>query len=180
MSVLTQNLLTLEDTPGAIGTSWAAERSVLVADALRLGRLISLRVHGESMLPTLWPGDVVKIARCSMEHIRPGEIVLAQRDGRLFLHRVVGVCTQSGFQLRGDSMPGPDPRFNPEALLGRLVRHPDSIPAAALSRATGLIFCYFGIARRLALNLHSRLKRPAREFRNQQFQNQQFQNQEVL
>ena len=42
------------------------------------------------MLPALWPGDVVEIASCSLEDVRPGEIVLARREGRLFLHRLVG------------------------------------------------------------------------------------------
>src|SRR6202163_1814360 len=97
-------------------SSWSAERSALVADALRrFGQSVRLRVHGESMLPALWPGDVVEIAGCSLEDVRPGEIVLARRDGRLFLHRLVGrfdgPSTPNGFLLRGDSMPAPDPQF---------------------------------------------------------------------
>ena len=81
------------------------------------------------MLPALWPGDVVEIASCSLEDLRLGEIVLAQREGRLFLHRLVGRFTDpgtlNGFLLRGDSMPGLDPQFPIEALLGRLVQKVD-------------------------------------------------------
>src|SRR5712671_4942005 len=116
----------MEEPAIAPRSSWSAERSALVADALRrsgrLGQSVRLRVHGESMLPALWPGDVVEIASCSLEDVRPGEIVLALRDGRLFLHRFLTPCKPSGFLLRGDSMPGPDPRFPPGAMLGRLVR----------------------------------------------------------
>ena len=97
------------------------ERSALVAEALRLSGRLRLQVHGESMLPALWPGDVVEIASCSLEDLRPGEIVLARRDGRLFLHRLVSTRKPDGFLLRGDSMPGSDPQFPAEALLGRLV-----------------------------------------------------------
>lgn len=136
------------------------------------------------MLPAVWPGDVVEIASCSLEDLRPGEIVLAQREGRLFLHRLVGRFTErgtlNGFLLRGDSMPGLDPRFPSEALLGRLVQKVDerrAVHAVALrpgfrasglsvkwSRALGILLCYCGLARRLALKLHSRRK--ASELRN--------------
>ena len=173
MSVHAKNFLTLDDTACAPRSSWTAERSGLVADALRLGGRLRLRVHGESMLPTLWPGDVVEIASCAREDVRPGEIVLARRDGRLFLHRLLSPCTLSGFRLRGDSMPGPDPQFSPEALLGRLVGGTDGrtddgrdFSAGRLSRAVGMLFCHFGTARRLALKIHGRRKTSARTFRD--------------
>ena len=188
MSPQQKNFLTLPDTTRS---SWSAEGSALVADALRRsGRLrqsVRLRVHGESMLPALWPGDVVEIASCSLEDVRPGEIVLARREDRLFLHRLVGRRndhgTPNGFLLRGDSMPGPDPQFATEALLGRLVQLVDESadegraaaptrPGFGLkwfgvkgSRALGLLFCHCGVARRLALKLHSR-KASARDLRS--------------
>jgi hypothetical protein len=169
----------LESTTIAVRTSWSAVRSALVAEVLR--RSGRLRVHGEirgeSMLPTLWPGDVVEIESCSLEDVRPGEIVLARRDDRLVLHRLVAPCTPNGFLLRGDSVPGPDPLFPSEALLGRLVRSADEgrgVSAPALrpgfgvkwSRAVGMLLCHCGVARRLALKLHRRRKASARESRN--------------
>lgn len=166
MSVLTQNLLTIEDTSCALRANRDAERSGLVADALRLGGRVRLQVYGESMLPALWPADVVEIARYTPEEVRAGDIVLALRDGRMFLHRLIGPCTRAGFKLRGDSMPGPDPWFRPEALLGRLIepRDGNSVLPAALSRAIGLILCHFGLARRLALKMHASRVRSVREF----------------
>ncbi len=182
MPVLAQNFVTLESDASAARSIWSAERSALAADVLRRGGRLRLRVHGESMLPALWPGDVVEIASCSLEDVRPGEIVLARREGRLFLHRLVRRClaapgTLNGFLLRGDSMPGSDPQFPPEALLGRLVRRADkgrTVSAAALrpwfggkwSGAVGMLFCHCGVARRLALRLHHRWKASARELRN--------------
>lgn len=162
----------------AARSSWSAERSTLVAelvaDCLRGSgsscQSMRLRVHGESMLPTLWPGEVVEIAVCSIEDVRPGEIVLALRDGRLFLHRLVAIATPNGFLLRGDSMPGPDSLFPTEALLGRLVRRGGQagrISASAWSRAIGTLLCHCGIARRLALKLHSRRSAPARDFNSE-------------
>lgn len=144
----------------------STERSALLADALLCARSLRLRVHGESMLPSLWPGDVVEIESCTLAEVLPGAIVLAQREDRLFLHRLVS-STPAGFRLRGDSMPGPDPHFPAQALLGRLVTtsaQARRISAPALSRAVGLLLCHCTLARRLALQLHRR--RPsARDFR---------------
>ena len=119
------------------------------------------------MLPVLWPGDVVEIASCSLEDVRPGQIVLALRDGRLFLHRLVSTCKPHGFLLRGDSMPGSDPQFPAEALLGRLVNRRGVCGfGVKWSRALGMVLCHCGVARRLALKLHSRRQASSRESRN--------------
>ncbi|HSZ64523.1 MAG TPA: S24/S26 family peptidase [Terriglobales bacterium] len=173
----------LEEIKSSARLSRSAEGSALIADALRTGgrfldgadRFVRLKVYGESMLPTLWPGDVVEIAACSLEEIQPGDIVLAIRDGRLFLHRLVA-AQPSGFVLRGDSVPRPDPLFPPEALLGRLVlsghhiaepRRRDRFRVSAKwSRAAGMLLCSCGVARRLALRLHSRGKASASNLRD--------------
>lgn len=173
----------LENTTNAVTSVWNVERSALLADVLRRsGRLpqgVRLRVYGESMLPALWPGDVVEIASCSLEGVRPGEIVLALRDGRLFLHRFVARCTTESFLLRGDSMSHADPVYPSEALLGRLVRGTGSgqpISADALrpglgtrcSRAVGMLFCHCDVARRLALKIHRLREASQNKSRNPQ------------
>jgi signal peptidase len=173
MSPQQKNVLTL---PDATRSSWSAEGSALVAETLRASGCSRLRVHGESMLPALWPGDVVEIASCSPEDVQPGEIVLALRDGRLFLHRLLAPCKPNGFLLRGDSMPGPDPPFPPGAMLGRLVRRAGEERGVAAftqrgwfavqcSRALGTLLCHCGPARRLALKLHSRWTASSRAVR---------------
>ncbi|MGA6986178.1 MAG: S24/S26 family peptidase [Terriglobales bacterium] len=170
----------LEITTSAARSSWSAVRSALVADVLRGSGYLRLQVRGESMLPALWPGDVVEIASCSPEDVRPGEIVLALRDGRFFLHRLVTRSQPSGFVLRGDSMPGSDPPFPLEALLGRLVGNSNARSqdangvsgetwfGAKWSRALGLLLCHCSLARRLALKLHQRRVAAAGEFRRRE------------
>ncbi len=170
------------DATSSAPSMWSAVRSALVADVLRgsgqLHQGVPLRVngeiHGESMLPALWPGDVVEIESCSAKDVRRGEIVLAVREDRLVLHRLVTPCTTDGFLLRGDCVPGCDPQYPPEALLGRLVRRTDqrpgvssAIPSAALSRALGMLFCHCGVARRLALKLHAWRMGSAGAYRNE-------------
>ena len=145
----------LEDTP-------SAARSSLAAEALRRGGRLRLQVRGESMLPSVWPGDTVEIAGCPLEDVHPGEIVLALREDRFFLHRLLQRCGQDGFLLRGDAMPAPDPFFASTSFHGRLirvVRAGRTIPLSGRlrpwSRALGIVLCYCGIARRLVLKVHS-------------------------
>jgi hypothetical protein len=111
------------------------------------------------MLPALRPGDIAEIVACSVNDVASGEIVLAYRDGRFFLHRFLARGESDKFLTRGESMPGPDPEFPPEAILGKvvtLVREARVVPVrvGAWSRAVGLLFCYCSFARRAALRAH--------------------------
>ncbi len=173
--------LTFDDTSIETASNWGAVRSALVAEVLRRQDRLRVRgqVCGESMLPALWPGEVVKIESCSLDELRPGEIVLAQRDDRLVLHRLVADRGPNGFVLRGDSVRHPDPEYPPDALLGRLVRDDhekrgssETSQHARLSaewwnvkwsRTIGMLFCHCSLARRFALKLHSRRKAWARD-----------------
>jgi hypothetical protein len=165
MSVLDKNILIPESAPPSLNSL----RSTLLADSLRLNssQRPILRVYGESMLPTLWPGDVVEVSACNFGDLKPGEIVLACRNGRLFLHRLVEI-KRDGFLLRGDSIPAPDPWFPVEALLGRLVsRSGRGLPGRAREasfRIAGRLISHSDLARRLAFKLHGHAA--AEEFGN--------------
>jgi hypothetical protein len=140
--------------------SWSPQRDALAAEVLRRRGQVRLQVRGESMLPTLWPGDVAEIAACSLNDVSRSEIVLAYRDGRFFLHRFLGALQPESFTARGDSMPSPDPVFPAEALLGKLtavIRAGQTVPVFVRpwSRAAGMLFCHCSVARRAALRFHS-------------------------
>ena len=159
MQFIAKDLLTL-GLPGApkdSPTTSVADRALLTTElateCLRISGRLRLCVRGESMLPTLWPGDVVEIASCSVDDARPGEIVLALRDGRFFLHRVVARSQAGGFLLRGDSMPNADPEFSNEALLGRLAGRPHRL--SFWSWAIGRILSHWRLAHRVALRDHA-------------------------
>jgi hypothetical protein len=158
MQLFPEDLLNLDPTPNGTDANREAQRALLAADSLRASGRLRLRVRGESMLPSLWPGDMVEIASCPAENVRPGEVVLALRDGRFYLHRFVGRFPSGGFLLRGDSMPAADPEFARDGLLGRLASR--RAPLRWWSRAVGRLLCYCRPARTLALNLHAvRLRR---------------------
>jgi hypothetical protein len=120
-----------------------------------------MQVRGASMLPTLWPGDIVEIKSCFVADVLPGEVVLAFSEGRFYLHRFVA-GRADGFLLRGDSMPASDEIYPNEALLGRLMgRNTDSSsvlrsvhPLRPWSRAIGWLLCHCDFARRIVLRLH--------------------------
>jgi hypothetical protein len=95
----------------------------LLADALRRFGSIRLGVTGTSMRPAIGPGDVVRIERCALDAIQPGDIVAFVASRRVFVHRLLEVqSTPSGsvFVTRGDSNPDPDPIAHESQLLGRV------------------------------------------------------------
>jgi len=79
----------------------------LVVDVIRNAGSASLRVTGCSMLPAIWPGDVVTVERHASNQLQPGRIILFSRDGRLTTHRIVRV-SQEHIVTRGDSLPALD------------------------------------------------------------------------
>jgi len=166
MQFLEKDLLTLA-IPGPGSAEWNQERIALAAEVLRDSGSLRLRVRGESMLPALWPGDLAEIQSCTVQQVSPGEIVLALREGRFFLHRLLALRPPNGFLLRGDSMPGADPEFSDYELVGKLVRRQGnirSLAASRWSRAIGYLFCYCGPARRAALKLYSQRERRSRAY----------------
>jgi hypothetical protein len=82
-----------------------------------------LAITGTSMLPSIWPGDILEVHRQSLAEIPPGEIVLFERDGRLLAHRVVekvGGPERALLTTRGDRLRKSDPPVSPQELLGRV------------------------------------------------------------
>jgi hypothetical protein len=159
MQLRAQDFVKSQDSSSDL-PSREAERVAVATQSLRHAGCLRLQVHGESMLPTLWPGDVVEIETSPIDAVRPGEIVLAEREGHFYLHRLVAHTDQNGFLLRGDSMPASDPEFPNSAFLGRLVSGADHVQAPTLwSRALGQLLCHCAPARSLVLSLKARRKK---------------------
>lgn len=134
-------------------------RELLVMEALCKQNRVRLQVRGESMLPTLWPGDTVEILPAGIGSVSAGDIVLTSRDDRFFLHRILVVSEKDGIVTRGDSTPTCDPAG--QQLLGKVAHafrqgRDASIPLGTTlwSRIAGLALCHCGWARRLALRFH--------------------------
>ncbi len=137
----------------------------LGAEMLRTGGSIRLKVLGLSMLPSVWPGDIVSIEGGSINAIMPGDIVLYSRDGRFFIHRVIEM-SELGFITRGDAAPQSDPIIARSHVLGRvsgIQRNGKSITPkpglANMMRILGWILCYGDSLRSAVLRMQSMLTR---------------------
>jgi signal peptidase I len=143
-----------------------ASRCNLAAEVLQSRGTVQIRAMGSSMLPTLWPGDLVTIESQKFEQVQPGEIVLCLRDGRFFLHRAVKKsCTGSDTFLltRGDSMPKNDPPVRPGELLGRVtgIRRGESVVApkprlSPFGLMLARLLAHSSLCHRVALRLRGR------------------------
>jgi signal peptidase I len=95
----------------------------LAGEILQSRGRLRLGVTGWSMLPTVWPGDVLVIEATNRDAVRAGDIVLFGRERRFFVHRVVDKSEgEQKVQTRGDAMPRMDPPVSDRELLGRVVR----------------------------------------------------------
>ncbi|HYN16284.1 MAG TPA: S24/S26 family peptidase [Terriglobales bacterium] len=92
----------------------------MAAQALRRFGELRLRVSGSSMLPALWPGDLVVIRSAALAELSRGDLVLFLRQDRFFVHRVLAV-SGSGLLTRGDALSAADPPVSSQELLGRVV-----------------------------------------------------------
>lgn len=136
----------------------------LVVEALRCGCRVQLRVWGVSMLPSLWPGDLVTLQAATLDDVFPGDVGLV-RNQRCFLHRVVAKQSDENgvsFITRGDAMPDNDPTIAAAELLGRVTAvhraNRRLVPARRLSlvdSAVGWMLCRSDRLRGLALRLHA-------------------------
>jgi signal peptidase len=111
----------------------AAKRS-LVAEVARSFGQVRLRVTGTSMLPSVWPGDILTVSRCNVADLLPGRIVLCFRNQEFVAHRLTGK-TGNRFITRGDSLCHYDHPFRGDEILGEVVsifrdgRPVDPLPA---------------------------------------------------
>ena len=137
----------------------------LVEEVLRGARSARVRVHGSSMIPAIWPGDVIAIEPADAASIKVNEIAVFTRKGRLFAHRVIQVGA-TGLTTRGDSLSQSDAPVARSEILGRVtlvMRRHRRVPVDRASAATKSIVSSAirnsNLLRRVVVGLHSRLCR---------------------
>jgi signal peptidase I len=140
-------------------------RNNLAVEVLQKTGALRLSAFGYSMLPTLYPGDILTIKRETLSAIQPGDVVLYARDGRFFIHRnlrSVQRDSETVLVTRGDAMPHADEPVIASELLGKVVGIGDggevkAVPSCTVGRrAVGLVLAYSGRLRSLALRRHKR------------------------
>jgi hypothetical protein len=140
----------------------------LAAELLCRQGTLTIKVNGTSMLPELWPGDLLTIQSTTQsatpDELIAGDIVLIQRDHRFFVHRLVGWQAGQNCILcitRGDAMPHDDPPATASQVLGRVSNirrgHRSFVPSRGIPlfhAALAWIFCRWNRFRNLALRIH--------------------------
>ena len=139
-------------------------RQGMVEEVLQRSGSVRLCVFGESMLPSIWPGDVVTVVREPEVRTHVGEVILFQRSERFFLHRVKAIFRLDGsvhLKTRGDSAAQSDPSIHESEVLGKVVQVQGIRgigPILGLgfrARVFGWILCHCDFLRSLALTIHS-------------------------
>lgn len=103
------------------GIQEARTKSALAAELVRKHGKLRLRVVGLSMLPAVWPGDIVTVERKLPAQLLPGELLLVECQGSLRLHRLIKSSFARGHNrliTRGDSLTADDPGVLPDQVLG--------------------------------------------------------------
>jgi signal peptidase I len=132
----------------------------LVAEALALAGTIRLRVTGASMLPAIWPGDVLTVRRLESEELQAGDIAVLRREGRLITHRVIHKDKQA-VVVQGDAKLRADAPFRREDVFGSVVavhRDRKEVALARKTAARAVVGCALGSSQlltRLAVRLHA-------------------------
>jgi hypothetical protein len=133
----------------------------LATEVLSSSGAIRLRALGTSMLPSIWPNDILSIERQPSEAIVPGDIVLVARDDRFFVHRLFEK-RDSEWITRGDSLPYSDQPVAEIHVLGKVsliqrkakVIVPSS-RVSVLGRTVAWMLCRWDLFRNIALRVHS-------------------------
>lgn len=114
---------------------WAGAITDIIADGQTAQ--CHFGVQGQSMAPTLQPGDEVIVERTSLEALHPGDLVLLRNGDQPLLHRFLGVRRRGGQRwllTGGDQNRHLDPLWPEGALWGRAVaahREDQSLPLPA-------------------------------------------------
>jgi hypothetical protein len=135
----------------------------LAVEGLRCCGSVALKAWGTSMLPSLWPCDLLTIQKLASEEFIPGDIVLVRRNERVFIHRLIekqrGLHGDSWI-TKGDAVSHTDPPAM--ELLGRVVEvrrgNRSFAPGRRISRiqsAIAWLLCRSDRLRNLVLSIHA-------------------------
>lgn len=100
-----------------------ASKCRLAEQVLRSFGSLRLQVTGFSMIPSVWPGDVLLVRRQHIREMFPGDIALFIRNDKFTAHRVV--CRMGDQEIthlitRGDALQAQDSAITPAELLGKV------------------------------------------------------------
>jgi hypothetical protein len=145
----------------------ASHKLDLAAEVLASGGTIRLRALGTSMLPSIWPGDILSIEHKPGQEIVPGDIVLVARQNRFFVHRLIQK-QNSRWITRGDALAQNDEAAAAIQVLGKVSlihRRNGAVVSnsrvSMFARAFSWMLCHWDLSRNITLRVHSFWQRHA-------------------
>ena len=88
---------------------------------------LRLRVRGTSMIPALWPGEMITVRPVGFDALAVGDIVVFARDGQLVAHRLQCIMEEGDddsqslrLATRGDTSVDADDPVHAAELVGRV------------------------------------------------------------
>lgn len=128
---------------------------------LRSAGRVRIRAFGTSMLPTIWPGDVLLVEGTSLDRLASGDVALVSREDGICIHRLVNK-NGTHWSTRGDAMPQNDPPLQAAEIVGRVLEvHTGNrvltLPRKVqpLTRLLAWVLCQSQLCRRIAFLAHS-------------------------
>ena len=106
-----------------LATTMHDTRLDLAAEVLHRFGEVRFIAHGSSMIPSIYPGDLLTVRSGAAADARRGEIVFFLLGGRPYVHRVTRKWPERNriaFATRGDALPKEDPSVDASQLLGRV------------------------------------------------------------
>ncbi len=140
----------------------------MAAETLRNSGQLLLRAFGCSMLPAIWPGDVLVITPAELGPLGSGDLILFSRDERLFVHRLLTVrrnVAPAALIARGDALPQSDPPLQAFQVLGRVTailrngRPVRGMHPSLAQKVFAWTLRHAGAASPMLLRLHERRRR---------------------
>jgi signal peptidase I len=95
----------------------------LAVEVLRSTGEARLFASGGSMLPSIWPGDILEIHRVAAADLAPDDIVVFARENRLVVHRILSLNREQDeivIITRGDRSQRSDAPVLAAELLGKV------------------------------------------------------------
>jgi hypothetical protein len=123
MPLQPEKFLTRADIHADALPSKHAARLDLAAEVLHRFGEVRFVAQGSSMIPSIYPGDLVTVRSESIAGVCCGEIVLFLLGGCFFVHRVTRKWLERDrvvFATRGDALSKEDPSVDGTQLLGRV------------------------------------------------------------
>jgi len=96
----------------------------LCREVLEKGGTFQFRALGGSMFPFIRPGDLLTTKAVDPTDLSIGEVLLYQREGRSFVHRLIKQKIINGTHLfitHGDHLPFSDPAIPGSQILGKVI-----------------------------------------------------------